>query len=375
MKRLFRPLLFTAAVISLPAAAQTQTPPTQGWPANRPPTAQPGPIVAPPAATPPAAAGAPAAPAPGGQAQQVTGATGTPPPIPLPQWFVEIDTAKKGEVSRADFLKYRMKSFDDLDTNKDGKVSLEEFLKLAEPPYSNDVPGGPSLEERRSRIRTAFQNLDLNASGFIERAEAEAPIQVEFNNYDTDRDNKITEPEIRAIMQRLAQRQAAERQQMEAERRKGLLALNDLIDMQMRDADKLDKNNDGKISQQEYLVAAGPADGPQTQGQLPYDIRKKLVLIKFQEIDSNKDGIIDRPELTAYALREFLETDLNKDRFLDQDEIKKFQEAEAAKTQELIKKMMPPPAAPRPAPQQQQQQRAPQPAPSGPAPGLPQQTR
>jgi Ca2+-binding EF-hand superfamily protein len=311
---------------------------------------------------------------------QAPGQPSSPPPsqsaapaaVPLPPWFVEIDTAKKGEVSRADFLKYRMKSFDELDANKDGKVSLEEFLKLAEPPYSNDVPGGPSVEDRRNRIRAAFQNLDLNASGFIERGEAEAPINSEFNNYDTDRDNKITEPEIRAIMQRLAQRQAAERQQAEAERRKGLMALNDLIDMQMRDADKLDKNNDGKISQQEYLVAAGPADGPQTQGQLPYDIRKKLVLIKFQEIDTNKDGIIDRPELTAYALKEFLETDLNKDRFLDQEEVKKFQEAEAAKTQEMIKKLVPPPAAPRPA---QPQQRAPAPAPSGPPTGLPQGTR
>ena len=336
--------LLGLGLLALPAFAQAQT---TGQPTGQPPGQ--------PSGQPPGQSAAPAA-------------------VPLPSWFVEIDTAKKGEVSRADFLKYRMRSFDELDTNKDGKVSLEEFLKLAEAPYSTDVPGGPSLEERRSRIRSAFQNLDLDASGFIERAEAEAPIQVEFNNYDTDRDNKITEPEIRAIMQRLAQRQAAERQQAEAERRKGLLALNDLIDMQMRDADKLDKNNDGKISQQEYLVAAGPADGPQTQGQLPYEVRKKLVLIKFQEIDTNKDGIIDRAELAAYALKEFLETDLNKDRFLDQEEIKKFQEAEQTKTRDLIPKLMPAPAQPRPA---APQQRAPQPAPapSGPAPGLPQQTR
>jgi Ca2+-binding EF-hand superfamily protein len=294
-----------------------------------------------------------------------------PPPIPLPSWFVEIDTAKKGEVSRADFLKYRMKSFENLDVNKDGKVSLEEFLKLAEPPYSQDVAGGPSTDERRARLRAAFQNLDTNGSGFIERAEAEAPIQVEFNQYDTDRDNKVTEPEIRLIMQRMAQRQEMERQQAEAERRKGLIALNDLIDMQMRDADKLDKNNDGKVSQQEYLVLAGPADTAQSQGQLPFEVRKQLILMKFQAIDTNKDGIIDRPELTAYALKEFLETDLNKDRFLDQEEIKKFQEAEDARTRELIPKLMPAPQPP-PRPAAPQQQRPAAPAPSGPPPGLPQ---
>ena len=262
-----------------------------------------------------------------------SGRAGGPAAVPLPPWFVEIDTAKKGEVARADFLKYRMKSFDDLDLDKDNRISLDEFLKLAEPPHSSDVPGGPTLEERRNRMRAAFQNLDLNSSGFIERAEAEAPIQSEFNQYDTDRDNKITEPEIRLIMQRLQQRQMAERQQAEAERRKGLMALNDLIDMQMRDADKLDKNSDGRITQQEYLVAAGPADGPQSQGLLPYDIRKQLVLLKFKAIDTNNDGVIDRPELTAYSVKEFLETDLNKDRFLDQEEIKKFQEADSARTQ------------------------------------------
>ena len=73
---------------------------------------------------------------------QAPGQPSSPPPsqsaapaaVPLPPWFVEIDTAKKGEVSRADFLKYRMKSFDDLDGNKDGKISVEEFLKHAGPP-------------------------------------------------------------------------------------------------------------------------------------------------------------------------------------------------------------------------------------------------
>ena len=381
MKRFLRPILFTAAVISLPAAAQT--PPTQGWPANRPPAAQPAPQATPPqAATPPAAGAtaAPAAPAPGGQAQQATGATGTSTAIPLPQWFTEIDTAKKGEVSRADFLKYRMKSFEELDANKDSKLSLDEFMKVAEPPFSGDVPGGPNLEERRNRAKAEFGNLDTNRDGFIERPEAEALVHSEFNQYDTDRDNKVTEPEVRLIVQRSMAREAAARSEGEQRRRAGMAAINDFIDMQLREADKLDKNNDGKVNAQEYLVLTGPADGPQAQGLLPYDIRKQLVMRKFQEIDTNKDNQLDRVELTGAAVRQFLEIDANKDRYLTEDEFKKAQENETKKMRAVIQAMQPAqPAQPRPAPapaQPRAAQPAPQQqAPQGLAPGLPQGTR
>src|SRR6266404_1786855 len=109
MKRLLSPLLF-AAFLTLPAVAQT--PPTQGWPANRPPDPSAPQAKPPQPAQPPQAAQPPQTPAPG--VPQGQHATGTPPPVPLPHWFAEIDTDKKGEVSRADFLKYRMKSFDEL---------------------------------------------------------------------------------------------------------------------------------------------------------------------------------------------------------------------------------------------------------------------
>ncbi len=375
MKRLFSPILFTAAVVALPLAAQT--PPTVGWPANRPPD-QAAPGAKPPQATqtPPATKPLAAAPsAPGAPPAQQ--AVGTPPPIPLPQWFVEIDTDKKGEVTRADFLKYRMRSFEELDTNKDGKLTLEEFVKVAEPPFSQDVPNGPTLEERKNRARSEFQNLDTNRDGFVERAEAEALVHSEFNQYDTDRDNKVTEPEVRLIVQRSLAREAAERQQIEARRRQGMAAINDFMDMQLREADKLDKNNDGKLSQQEYAVLAGPADGPQTSGLLPYDIRRQLVMRKFQEIDTNKDGQLDRVELTNHAVKQFLEMDINKDRFLTEEEFKKAQEAETKKMRAIVQAMQPAqPAQPRPAPAQPRgAPPAPAPQPQGLAPGLPQGTR
>ena len=295
--------------MSLPAVAQT--PPTQGWPANRPPAqpsttpqvpTQQAPTLAPGTPTPsvpaPGASIVPGTPAPSAPAGQAAApGAGTPAAVPLPQWFVEIDTAKKGEVTRADFLKYRMKSFEELDANKDAKLSLDEFVKVAEPPFSSDVQGGPNLEERRTRAKAEFQNLDTNRDGFVERGEAEALVHAEFNNYDTDRDNKVTEPEVRLIIQRSLARDAQARQEADQRRRQGMAAINDFIDSQLREADKLDKNGDGKVSQQEYLVLTGPADGPQAQGMLPYEIRKQLVMRKFNEMDSNKDGQLDRVEL------------------------------------------------------------------------------
>ena len=322
MKRLFGPSLLAAAMVTLPVAAQTPSPAPSAPPAQH--------------------------------------AAGT--PVPLPQWFVEIDTGKKGEVTRAEFLKYRMKPFEELDINKDGKLTLEEFIKIAEPPFSQDVPNGPTLEERKNRARAEFQNLDTNRDGFVGRAEAETVFHSEFNQYDTDRDNKVTEPEVRLIVQRSMAREAAERQQTEARRRQGMLAINEFIDMELREADRLDKNNDGKMSQQEYAALAGPVDGPQAQGLPPYEIRRQLAMRKFQEIDANKDGQLDRVELTNHAVKQFLEMDTNKDRFITEEEFKKAQADAAEKMRSLVPPQQPAAAAPPRRPS-----RSPQPA----APSLP----
>ncbi len=176
----------------------------------------------------------------------------------------------------------------------------------------------------------------------------------------------MTEPELRLIVQRSMQREAAERQQAEARRRQGMVTINEFIDIELRMADQLDKNNDGKISQQEYATRAGPADGPQAQGLPPFELRRKIAMMEFAEIDTNKDGVLDRVELTAHAVERFMKMDLNKDRFLNEEEFKKAQEAESAKLRATIQTLMPAqPAQPRPAPAQP---RPAQPQAPGPAP-------
>ena len=125
---------------------------------------------------------------------------------------------------------------------------------------------------------------------------------------------------------------------------------------------------------------AGPADGQQAQGLPPIDLRRKVVMVKFNEIDTNKDGVLDRVELTAYAVNQFQQMDLNKDHFLNEEEFKKAQEAEQAKLKALIQTLMPAQQQPRPAPAQPRGAQAPAqppppPQPQGLAPGLPQGTR
>ena len=87
--------------------------------------------------------------------------------------------------------------------------------------------------------------------------------------------------------------------------------------------------------------------------------------------DGNKDGQLDRVELTANAVQQFLKMDLNNDRFLNGEEFKKSQEVEQQKMRALVQTLQPPPQqqGPRPAPAPAQRQGGGAPAPAPPTSG------
>ena len=223
-----------------------------------------------------------------------------------------------------------MTLFEQVDINKDGKLTLDEFMKVAEPPFSADVPDGPTLEERHDRARSEFQTLDTNRNGLVETRRGRGGRPSEFNQYDTDRDNKIANPTEHSADRAALDgaRGRPRRRPAEARRRQDMLAINDFI-VHRAGSEPTSSTRTmtaGYVSRNSSSRPARPKR-PQAQGLPPYDVRRQLAMRKFQEIDTNKDGQLDRVELTSYAVKKFLEMDINKDQFLTKDEVKMAQES------------------------------------------------
>ena len=93
------------------------------------------------------------------------------------------------------------------------------------------------------------------------------------------------------------------------------------------DFNKIDTNNDGKISKKEYMDAVTKTfnkidknkDGSLTKDELKA-IYKNDAGMFLKEADKNKDGKISREEFTAAAEMRFEFLDKNNDGFIDQKE-------------------------------------------------------
>lgn len=111
-----------------------------------------------------------------------------------------------------------------------------------------------------------------------------------------------------------------------------VLALTGSVSAAEKGFNTLDKDQDGKISQQEYLDATAKTfdkldrDGSgslnQEELQALSDVDRKNWLA---EMDKNRDGTIDRNEFQKEALKRFSTADADENRYLDSREWSKQQ--------------------------------------------------
>ena len=229
---------------------------------------------------------------------------------------MEIDTGNTGIVSREQFVAHRMKAFDQLDSDKDGLLSRVEFAKLAEPPFAPPTPDPATLGRRRALYDQQFSAIDTNDDGRVSRTEFQTSAALSFREADLDGDGRVTREEA-LLVERLAE---TERQKVRTEHCRtnvdcngdGVIDLEEFVNFETaRMMERLDTDKDGKITLQTFLVLAGPTAN--VPGQPTYQQRRDQVAQRFNEIDANKNGVIDATEMRVWATGIFRRLDLDGD--------------------------------------------------------------
>lgn len=207
------------------------------------------------------------------------------------------------QVSRQQFIDNDLVTFDRLDANKDGKVSFEEFSVLGA-----NAPANVATQVKE-KMQGDFKAMDTNKDGFISRQEFMQFSGKTFDRADTNHDGILTEEEAFAA-------------QRAAEIARQSITRADFVNKQVeRYMTELDGNKDGKVSREEFAMLAGKPDQKPVQGQPNYQQKVAFFNQQFAEIDSNKDGFIERTELAAYWTQVFNNLDSNKDGVLTPQEI------------------------------------------------------
>ncbi len=168
--------------------------------------------------------------------------------------FAELDKNQDGKITK-DEWKGPEKFFERFDANGDGAITKEEF------PQKNFKPQGDMQQNMPGEQKNPFMQMDKNKDQKISKEEYMAF----FEMIDANKDGFLTMQEF------MAYRQKGQnfRQEKPFRQEQG-----NMMDKKQR-LQKMDKNKDGKISQEEW------------QGDPEM----------FNKLDRNQDGVIDKKEI------------------------------------------------------------------------------
>merc|ERR1712217_424135 len=190
--------------------------------------------------------------------------------------FESIDKNKDGKVDLKEYLAHfkdhKEKDFKKSDTDGDGVHTFEEQMAF------NAEHDAAAVKDNEEVVKYYFQYGDKNKDGKLDKKEKSHAVKhhsvhLEFNEFDFNQDGKHTKDElVRAEMHRYHY----------AMHSNGKFFEEEMYGRIAEDFDRLDKNKDGKVGQEEFLKG-----------------NPKSTEADFTALDFNKDGFHTMDEILS----------------------------------------------------------------------------
>lgn len=222
--------------------------------------------------------------------------------------LLALDTDHDGKLSAAE-TQAAPGSLAALDRNQDGRLTEDEYLA---PPEANGVSADELVQQ--------FMAFDKNGDGVLEVSEVPARMQNVFKRGDTNHDGKLTPEEIRVMAIRQGMPAGNPSQPLEH----GIPTANDPL------LYAIDTNHDGILSPAELAASnisllgldknhdgSITPDEMSTQLQTPEERMNRMLA----DFDTDHDGRVARSEVPERMLTRFDAIDTNHDGYLDKDEM------------------------------------------------------
>jgi len=221
----------------------------------------------------------------------------------------KMDANGDGRISEQEFLAAASARFKTIDTNNTGSVDAQQML---------NSPAASEHLQRRAEFMV--RHLDKAGNGYITQDEVIAAAQKRFARMDRNGDGKLTPDELTLHRGHRATADAAH-----DERR---------AEFAQKHFARLDTNHDGVVTPDEFVAAATArfqqldvqGRGKVTAAEIVSSPRAQerashAVAHIVRHLDTNNDGVVSQDEYLAAAKKRFSRLDKNGDGFIDADEL------------------------------------------------------
>lgn len=213
--------------------------------------------------------------------------------------FVQADKDNDGKVTLTEANQASAAKFAVADGNRDGFLDPTELAAL-KPPRGGHGPGhaGPAKH-------------DKNGDGKLTKEEAPPPLQQHFDEVDTNKDGSLDQQELKAAREKRGGPGGPGMVARLDKNGDGKIAKDEAPAPMQQHFDQVDTNKDGLVDQTELQAAHASRQqhGGRGEGRMAH-------------LDTNKDGKVSQPEFSAVVQTWFSRLDANKDGAVTRDEVR-----------------------------------------------------